>query len=329
MSVGLTPSFSSFISLADSGFSFAIKEATTPGIVVCIALLVLSCFSWAVMITKMRVVMKARRQTKQFLEAFRDCENPLSLYHEGTHLNGTPLYGVYMAGAAEIAYQTTGSCETDETFHARVAGGGKIRTTQMQTVTNMMDRAVGDGVQKMESQMTILATAVSGAPFIGLLGTVWGVMDTFSGVAASAGAASLKTMAPGVSSALVTTVIALLVAIPAMFGYNFLVNSIKSLIADVDHFAAELRGEFERFFLDHGTVTPVAAPIIKEATPTIAARRISASELFSGGKEMPEGEPSHRVVKRDGVGAVVSSSDDDTPEFTFDSVDAGQEMLES
>ena len=137
--------------------------------------------------------------------------------------------------------------------------------------------------------MGVLATAVSGAPFLGLLGTVWGVMDTFSGVAAAEGAASLKTMAPGVSAALLTTVVALLVAIPAMFGYNYLVNRIRALVGQIDSFRNELRTAFERWYVDHGR--PLSSPI------TIG-RRLTANELVTGnvGEAAP---PSHRVVRRE------------------------------
>jgi biopolymer transport protein ExbB/TolQ len=120
----------------------------------------------------------------------------------------------------------------------------------MRVVTTAMERAVGECALRLESQMILLATAVSGAPFLGLLGTVWGVMDTFSGVAL-AGAASLQAMAPGVSGALIATVTGLLVAIPAMFGYNFLVTSIRSLIVQNDNFAAELASEFEHKYVNH------------------------------------------------------------------------------
>jgi biopolymer transport protein ExbB/TolQ len=96
----------------------------------------------------------------------------------------------------------------------------------------------------------LLATAVSGSPFLGLLGTVWGVMDAFTGVA-EAGSPNLVSMAPGVSGALITTVTALCVAIPAMFGYNFLVTSIRGMIVEMDNFAAELASEFEHKYVDH------------------------------------------------------------------------------
>ena len=112
--------------------------------------------------------------------------------------------------------------------------------------------AVGETALSLESQMILLATAVSGSPFLGLLGTVWGVMDAFTGVA-EAGSPNLVAMAPGVSGALITTVVALCVAIPAMFGYNFLVTSIRGIIVEMDNFAAELASEFEHKYVDHGS----------------------------------------------------------------------------
>jgi biopolymer transport protein ExbB/TolQ len=110
-----------------------------------------------------------------------------------------------------------------------------------------MERAVGEESLRLESNLIILATAVSGAPFLGLLGTVWGVMDAFSGIA-QAGQASLAAMAPGVSGALITTVVGLLVAIPAMFGYNFLTTYTRSFIVETENFAAECAAVFEHRF---------------------------------------------------------------------------------
>lgn len=101
----------------------------------------------------------------------------------------------------------------------------------------------------LEDKTAGLATAVSGAPFLGLLGTVWGVMDTFSGLAQAAGGASLQSIAPGVASALITTVVGLLVAIPAMFGYNFIVSRIKATMVGLDNFAAELQAVLTRRFV--------------------------------------------------------------------------------
>ena len=101
---------------------------------------------------------------------------------------------------------------------------------------------------KLESGLILLAIAVSGAPFLGLLGTVWGVMSTFGGIA-QAGSASLTAMAPGVAAALITTVAGLLVAIPSMFGYNWLVHNLRVLTVDLDNFAQELVSKMEIEYL--------------------------------------------------------------------------------
>src|SRR5438552_18885639 len=119
-----------------------------------------------------------------------------------------------------MTFQMLGSDEIDETFRARLGTADKISPAQMNAISAAMKRTVGETALELESQMILLATAVSGSPFLGLLGTVWGVMDTFTDVAV-ASSPNQATMAPGVSGALITTVTALCVAIPAIFGYNF------------------------------------------------------------------------------------------------------------
>jgi biopolymer transport protein ExbB/TolQ len=241
--------------LAASGLTFAFGHATIAGKIILACLLIGSIFSWSVMITKMRVVRFARQQTVRFREAFRQDRQPLRLFQSGARFPGSPLFNVYRAGCEEMAFHLLGSSEVDETFRARLEIADKISPPQMGSVTAAMERAVGETALGLESQMILLATAVSGAPFLGLLGTVWGVMDTFTDVAV-AGAPNLTTMAPGVSGALITTVMSLCVAIPAMFGYNFLVTSIRSLIVEMDNFAAELASEFEHKYVDHGVREP-------------------------------------------------------------------------
>jgi biopolymer transport protein TolQ len=240
--------FSKF--LASGGLLFAFEHATIAGKIVLLTLAIGSIFSWSVMLTKMRVIRFARKQTIRFLEAFRQDRQPLRLYERDARFIGAPIFNVYRAGCAELAFHLLGSAEVDETFRARLGIADKISPAQMNAVRAAMERAVGETALELESQMILLATAVSGAPFLGLLGTVWGVMDTFTDVAV-AGSPNLTTMAPGVSGALITTVTALCVAIPAMFGYNFLVTSIRGMIVQMDNFAAELASEFEHKYVEH------------------------------------------------------------------------------
>jgi biopolymer transport protein ExbB/TolQ len=219
---------------------------------VLLSLFVASIFSWSVMITKFRVIRKAQVRRDQFLSLFRTDRQPLRIYTNGIRFDGAPLFAVYKAGCQELTFQLLGSAEVDETFRARLDSAPRISPAQMRVVVSAMERAVGETALKLESQMIVLATAVSGAPFLGLLGTVWGVMETFADVAA-AGSANLAAMAPGVSAALITTVTGLLVAIPAMFGYNYLVTTLRGIIVGLDNFAAELASEFEHKYVDHGT----------------------------------------------------------------------------
>ena len=241
--------------LASGGLLFAFEHATVAGKVVLLTLAIGSIFSWSVMITKMRVIRFARKQTARFLEAFRQDRQPLRLFERNARFPGAPLFNVYRAGCEEMAFQMLGSAEVDETFRARLGIADKISPAQMNAVNAAMERSVGETALELESQMILLATAVSGSPFLGLLGTVWGVMDTFTDVAV-AGSPNLTTMAPGVSGALITTVTALCVAIPAMFGYNFLVTSIRGMIVQMDNFAAELASEFEHKYVEHSARAP-------------------------------------------------------------------------
>jgi len=233
------------------GLLFALEHSTLPGKAVLLFLFLGSVFSWTVMLTKFRVIRRAQRMRDQFLDVFRKDRQPLHMFWDRARFDGTPVFSVYKAGCRELCFQLLGSSEVDETFRARLEVAPKISTSQMRVVQTALERAVGENGLRIESQMILLATAVSGAPFLGLLGTVWGVMDTFSDIA-RAGSASLTAMAPGVSAALITTVTGLLVAIPAMFGYNFLVTTIRGMIVELDNFASELISAFEHRYVDHG-----------------------------------------------------------------------------
>jgi biopolymer transport protein ExbB/TolQ len=123
-----------------------------------------------------------------------------------------------------------------------------ISLKSMEHVKRLMENTVAQESLKLESGLILLAIAVSGAPFLGLLGTVWGVMDTFAGIA-RAGNASMAAMAPGVAAALVTTVAGLLVAIPSMFGYNWLVHNLRVRTVELDNFAQELVSKMETEYL--------------------------------------------------------------------------------
>jgi biopolymer transport protein TolQ len=185
---------------AGGGLLFAFDHATIAGKVVLSLLAVASIFSWSIMITKLRVIRFARKQNARFLAAFRQDRQPLRLFEKNARFPGSPVFNVYRAGCEEMTFHLLGSPEVDDTFRARLEIADKISPAQMGAATAAMERAVGETALSLESQMILLATAVSGSPFLGLLGTVWGVMDAFTGVA-EAGSPNLVAMAPGVSGA--------------------------------------------------------------------------------------------------------------------------------
>jgi biopolymer transport protein ExbB/TolQ len=237
------------------GIVYAFWHSNGAGKLVIAILVVGSIFSWSVMWVKFVMVRRARRETARFLRRFRTARKPLAIYQAREAYAGSPAYAVYLAGCKELTFHLLGTTEIDDTFASRVAEADRISAVAMNSVRSTLEREVGEQALKMEDRMTILATAVSGAPFLGLLGTVWGVMDTFSAIAES-GSASLTTMAPGVSGALITTVTGLCVAIPAMFGYNFLVVTLRGMTVELDNFAAELASAFEHRYLDTGSPAP-------------------------------------------------------------------------
>src|SRR5258708_6538004 len=168
-----------FLAASDGGLVYAFETSTLPGNTILLLLFVASIFSWSVMVTKFRVIRHAQRRRDQFLDLFRADRQPLRIYTDRTRFEGAPVFAVYKAGCKELTYQLLGSAEVDETFRARLDIAQKITSSQMRVVTTAMERAVGETALRLESQMILLATAGSGAPFLGLLGTVWGVMETF------------------------------------------------------------------------------------------------------------------------------------------------------
>ena len=138
----------------------------------------------------------------------------------------------------------------------------KITNASFESVKVALERGVSTQAISLEKGMIILTTAVAGGPFIGLLGTVWGVMETFSGIAIKQ-AASLTAMAPGVAGALIATVVGLFVAIPAMFAYNYMVTMIRSLTQELDNFVTEFATSIEHAYVDNRPMSEEIADALK------------------------------------------------------------------
>jgi biopolymer transport protein ExbB/TolQ len=217
-------------------------KATPEAKVIIVFLIFFSIVAWSVMVYKSMQMRRAKKLNYYFNEEFRSQKKVLDIYDRKLKVEGCPLYEVYQTGCMSL--------------DARLRGPGGERSKQSVSLKNMehvkraIENIVAQESLQLESGLILLAIAVSGAPFIGLLGTVWGVMSAFAGIAqAPQGAASLAAMAPGVSAALITTVAGLLVAIPSMFGYNYLVHNLRTFTVGLDNFAQELVSRMEMEFL--------------------------------------------------------------------------------
>ena len=265
---------------------YAIQNATTEGKITVLVLLILSLFSWTIIITKFRQLMIARKATKKFFTAYSSTRDPLDIQRKGEEFDGAPAYQLYIRGADELAYQLknnpvqvqatakfippNGGEHTNTDYLARSAET-KVSMASFEAVKVILEEASGGEAMALEKGMIVLSTAVAGGPFIGLLGTVWGVMSTFAGIAESR-AATLTAMAPGVAAALVATVTGLLVAIPAMFAYNFMVTTIRAITQELDGFASRYANQIEHVYVDH---RPLAEEI-RNANEVLASRIVGA-----------------------------------------------------
>ena len=175
-------------------------------------------------------------------------------------MDGDALVGIALeSGAADAAVVDTAAIRFHEDFRKACEKNfcRRYDTSWMGPPAIGPIRELAQQALRLESGLIMLAIAVSGAPFLGLLGTVWGVMNAFGGIAqaaASGGRPDLTAMAPGVSGALVTTVAGLLVAIPSMFGYNWLVHNLRVLTVELDNFAQHLVSNMETEYLSDNDV---------------------------------------------------------------------------
>ena len=237
--------FSAGLLAASDGFTLTYiwDRASSEAKVIIILLLVFSIFAWSVMASKSVQIRRARRLNHYFEAEFRGQQSVLSIYDRRLQVAGCPLFAVYLEGC------------TDLEAHLRTHEGGRKQYSTLKALEHVkrtMEGAVAREALRLESGLVLLAVAVSGAPFLGLLGTVWGVMDAFGAVAMAAQSGvrpDIGVMAPGVSAALSTTVAGLLVAIPSMFGYNWLVHSLRVNTVELDNFAQTLASRMETEFL--------------------------------------------------------------------------------
>lgn len=204
------------------------NQSALPGKLIVMILFISSVGVWYVMLSKMRQLSRASKGSDRFITLFRQKQNP---FEQGRRIPESPLNTLYEAGCTAISAQ----------------GNPPLTAYQIEAVRAVVDRTMADEALLLEDGMGLLATAVTACPFLGLLGTVWGVMDAFGGMASS-GAATLSAVAPGIAGALLTTVVGLIVALPSSIGYNMLTSRIRRLAVQMDNFAQEFGTATQQHF---------------------------------------------------------------------------------
>jgi len=229
---------------------FAMQQANLAGKVIVVVLFVGSIFAWSVMISKIGELRVARRASRRFLSAYRSEAHPLTLYLGSRKYEGSPLYSIYKSACMAVgsAFELQGVGEEDLFKEGIDVEDRNLSELHLSAVRTVAERVLSDQALLLENSMGFLATATSTAPFLGLLGTVWGVMESFGGMVAG-GTAMLSAVAPGISGALLTTVVGLLVALPSLIGYNLLTDRIRRMSVEMDNFTQELISSIERQYL--------------------------------------------------------------------------------
>jgi biopolymer transport protein TolQ len=215
------------------------------GWVVRLVLLILVAFSvgsWGIAMAKSLEVRRARRQSERFIDVFWEAKNLATIQTASMDMKESPVAQVFRAGYQELQRFTKAK---------RAAPGSDDDTGEfggIQNVQRAMLRARTQEVTRLERGLTFLATTASAAPFIGLFGTVWGIMTAFIGLSATT-SSSIQAVAPGIAEALIATAVGLAAAIPAVVMYNRFARQVRVLTAEMDTFASEFLNIAERHFL--------------------------------------------------------------------------------
>lgn len=216
------------------------------GLVVKLVLMMLflmSVISWSIIIFKLRSLGKAERQTKEFYDVLEPKKDWALIYSDSRHYTASPIVRIFRAGYNEFSQMKkvfAGKTDIDSQLPPLYGGD------QRSIIERALRRATTSQITRLERYLSFLATTGNSAPFIGLFGTVWGIMEAFQEIGQK-GATSLAIVAPGISEALIATAAGLFAAIPAVIAYNYFLSRIKRLVAEMDNFSNDFINSVERY----------------------------------------------------------------------------------
>jgi biopolymer transport protein TolQ len=241
-----------FPSLTAGGFGGGIVDLILySGPVVKAVLLILlffSILSWAIIFAKLRLIRLADSESRSFLRVFWEGKQFASIFTESKKLRHSPAAEIFRAAYMELTKLSQAKSNPDSSRKSSDPTSFSMELGGVENINRAMRQALTSELTKLERALGFLATTGSTTPFIGLFGTVWGIMDAFRGIGAR-GSATLAVVAPGISEALIATAAGLAAAIPAVVAYNYYINRIKVLSAQMENFSSELLNIIERHFL--------------------------------------------------------------------------------
>ena len=214
---------------------------------VMIILVLMSILSWSIIFSKMMALRSATKKSDRFLNLYRASGNFGNLYSSTRHIGG-PIAELFRAGYSEIIKIRKASNSGNK---AEQPKGNPDEILAELGVVDLVERelkrSMTNEVSKLEKSLTFLATTGSSAPFIGLFGTVWGIMNSFIGLAGGEGVPTLQVVAPGIAEALIATAMGLAAAIPAAVAYNYFVSKVRRIDVEMENFSAEFLNVVERY----------------------------------------------------------------------------------
>jgi biopolymer transport protein TolQ len=215
---------------------------------VLVILLFFSVVSWAIIFEKLRSLRRADRESKSFLDVFWKRKNLSVIFEESKKMRSSPIAEVFQAGYIEMSRLSKVKSDPDKAGNPGSIGSISTELGGVDNVSRALRQAISIESRKLEKAIPFLATTGSTSPFIGLFGTVWGIMDAFRGIGIK-GSASLAVVAPGISEALIATAAGLAAAIPAVVAYNHYLNKIGIITSDMESFSSEFLNIVEMHFL--------------------------------------------------------------------------------
>ena len=207
---------------------------------VMLLLLFFSITSWAIIFIKFRYIRKAFKESADFTDIFWQCRNLADAFSKAKALRSSPVARIFITAYMEMARS-----DGKEGPNTAMQRSGQSYLQSIGSVKRSINRSISVEVRRLVQLVPFLATAGNTAPFIGLFGTVWGIMNTFQGIGLS-GSASLAVVAPGISEALIATAAGLAVAIPSVIAYNYFTDRIRVLDSELNSFSSDLLNIMER-----------------------------------------------------------------------------------